>query len=75
MLNQTRPIIINELTTISGIYAFTQLYDINTGSIYGDYKSLNIAAMMTLNLTTYYGTFSSVITLIQMLMKLILGKN
>lgn len=62
VINQIRPIIINELTTISGIYAFTQLYDINTGSIYGEYKSLNIAAMMTLNLTTYYGTFSNVIT-------------
>ena len=52
-------IVINEVTTISGIYTLSQFY--NGDMIFGPIKSLQIASMMYFNLTTLIGTFSNII--------------
>ena len=55
-----KQIIINEITTISGIYTFSKFYNMNI-SIYGNKKALHTAKAMYDNLVNNNGTFSNII--------------
>ena len=57
--NFLKNIIINEITTLCGIYSFSQFY--NGKHIIGNYSSLNTASLMYKNLATWNGDYSKVI--------------
>ena len=54
-------IVVNEITTIAGLYCFNNFY--NNGLISGNSKSLNTASLMYFNFVNYNGTLSDVIKL------------